>query len=257
MTFVGACATPTCAETATCARADVGDEASLPELPESPEADASATICDSVDANHAFCWDMSAYVDGGPDGFVASTVTDDAGVAELSASRFQSAPRAGRAVGDRFGPGLAYFQMTSQRAWKHVRFSSSLFLDSKTRTAELMWVGFATQGVYLHWFSLVSDLKGFTVFEYWYENDGILERTLEVPRPIPRDRWSRIAIDVELGAPGLIHVTLDGAEVASGVLGSASPLRPAGVRASAGIVSSSKGDHGPVFVDDMLLEEVP
>ena len=222
------------------------------------DADAGGpSTCDSVDASHALCWDMSAHVDGGPDGFVSSTVIKG-GSATLSPEIVQSPPLAGRVSTGFMGGGTAHFEMVSEQSWKHVRFSASFFLDHRMTLAELMRFAFAADGPDEHWFTITSRVDSITLSEYWVEDGGSVEnRTLEVSdKRIRTGRWTRLALDVELGSPGLVHLFLDDVELAQAVLGTAAPLRPRRIRAAAGTLSAG-GDTRPIFIDDMLVEKRP
>lgn len=255
------CADATCAEIAVCEPAAVPDGGSDAPASDSETASNRPPTCGEPGSRGVFCWDMAAHVDAGAHGFLSFSVAEKGSSAELSPELFQSSPRAGRAAVSASAEVGAYFGVASNVAWKHVRFSSSVYIDERTSDElALVLLAFRDIADFTHLFAVRSGLRRAWIEETWFDFLGQRrDRVVELASAIPRRKWARIAIEVALGAPRRLRVTLDGVDVVDGALGDPAPEGPRGLRASAGILTGSSvaSEQGPVFVDDLVVEELP
>lgn len=252
--FAGGCSTSSCAETATCVGSDLSAE--------EREASAPSTtaVCDSVDPESAFCWDLSERSpDPGPHSFETRIEEDrlSENSTELTTVRFVSAPRSARLVVMRNGERKLSVTSTSVD-WNHVRFSFSVFIDEAP--ADSLWpvarFGFASNGLFDHHFELSTSAQQASFTETWVSLNANLKDEHPLSRPIQQGTWVRVSVELALGSPASFRVLFDGLEVAGGMPGSAGPSAPTGVHASVGITVDSTPLPFVVFFDDILVERI-
>lgn len=268
------CSTSTCQDTGSCSAAAIVEDAG----DEEESSDAHVPVkdyCKSFDKAVAFCWDFSQDIPTSARPtrpFRVATITDGPGSeTSLSVESPRSLPRAGRvaapgsdrAPGNEEGVNAAFVLTSDTIDWMRVRFSWWVKIDDvpieDAYTVGLLYVPSST----VLTFAVDIHPSGATLREVTstrHSDGGGAEDRVERPlrKAIQPNVWTQVAMEVALSAPSFVRLLLDGEEVASSpISGSARLLSYEGMAAYAGVLASKPRKSIVVYIDDIVIEQIP